>query len=59
MVEYLFLDGLLLSNAKYLESGRIIDLNLYSILINKIIITTFMTMKVSQNLNSMQKMRAQ
>ena len=34
------------------------DLNLYSTLINKILVTEFMTVKVSQNLTSMQRMSA-
>ena len=41
---------------KHMVDQHLIVLNLYSISINKILTTGFMTMKFSKNLNSVQKM---
>ena len=44
---------------KYRADQYLIVLNLYSISINIILVTDFITAKVSQNLNSMKKMSTQ
>ena len=44
---------------KHLVDQHLIILNLFSNSINKDLVTGFVTVKVSQNLNSMQKMSAQ
>ena len=44
---------------RYIVDQHLIVLNLYNVLINKILVLKFMAVKVSQNLNSMQKSSAQ
>ena len=47
------------TNVRIFGRSTLIILNLYRISINKVLVTEFMTVQVSQNLNLMQKILAQ